>query len=305
VALENAALRAVLQPALGGKMTSLVWRASGDELLLPPSGACRRPAYGDTFCAQDAYGFDECLPTVAPCRHPAGRADGIALPDHGELWSVPWRCEIDAQQVRMSVDGRALPYTVSKAVRLEGASVCIDYALTNRSDAPLAYLWAAHPLLRAVAGTRILLPSSVGEMWIESSRDERLGRHGGTCSWPDALLPNGDRLDLSLIRAPESKRADKLFTPPLDEGRATVLYPGGLSVTFRFDARVTPYLGVWICEGGWPASGPGAFTLALEPSSGRGDSLAEACGRGQAATLEAGASRRWGLRLDLAQEAWP
>jgi hypothetical protein len=203
----------------------------------------------------------------------------------------------------MSVEGRALPYTVSKGVRLEGASVCIDYALANRSDAPLAYLWAAHPLLRAVPGTRILLPTSAREMWIESSRDERLGRHGGTCSWPEAALPNGERLDISLIRGPESGRADKLFTPRLDEGRATVLYPSGLSLTFRFDGRVTPYLGVWICEGGWPSSGPGAFTLALEPSSGRGDSLAEACARGEATTLEAGASHRWSLRLDLAQEA--
>ena len=36
-------------------------------------------------------GADECLPTIAPCSW-----RGRELPDHGEVWNVPWAVDPEA-----------------------------------------------------------------------------------------------------------------------------------------------------------------------------------------------------------------
>src|ERR1044071_6954902 len=92
IRLHNDVLRAVFIPELGGKMVSLVRVASGHEFLLQPQDCGRkygRPVYGDRMDDFDASGFDECFPTISACKYPEDL--NVSLPDHGELWPVPWK----------------------------------------------------------------------------------------------------------------------------------------------------------------------------------------------------------------------
>jgi galactose mutarotase-like enzyme len=98
-------------------------------------------------------------------------------------------------------------------------------------------------------------------------------------SWPIAALADGDHTELSVALSPESGVGDKLFAGPLSEseGWCALERPkAGVRIKVRFDPAATPYLGLWICYGGWPDR-PGAKQncVALEPSTAPVDSLAQ------------------------------
>jgi galactose mutarotase-like enzyme len=306
IVLDNGLVRAVVLPALGGKMSSLIRVASGHEFLLQPEDVgsiYRNPVPGAPFENYDTSGFDECIPTVAACPYPeaGGPFAGRLLPDHGDAWSVSWNAREAEGEIHLEMCGRSLPYVFRKRVRLEGADVTIDYELVNTSNHHLFYLWSAHPLLRTGPGARVILPPEVHRLSIESSLHDRLGRHGETCPWPLPLDRRPNEKVLGGAPCGAQDTADKLFTPQLKQGFCALQKPHSMeTIVFRFDPTLVPYAGLWLCNGGWP---PGALkkhhTVALEPSSGRSDSLSEAFARGEASRLAPGERRAWWLRIEL------
>jgi galactose mutarotase-like enzyme len=299
VNLDNGVVRLVILPELGGKIASLVRTATGHSFLLSPEQlgkTYRLPVYGDPFPDYDTSGFDECFPTVSSCRYPRIDSCEFMLPDHGELWSVPWSFEKEGGTVFLEAKGRSLSYSLRKEIRIEGPEVQIKYELVNHSYLALSYLWSAHPLLAPEAMSRILLPEEVKTVVVEWSRSTRQGGHGDTWTWPQM-----EDDDLSLLLPPTSRTAYKLFTPRLTCGRCSLYKPqANESITFSFDPELVPYLGLWICQGGWPEDRcPGHHAVALEPSTSRFDSLAEAADHGDCLTLEPGGRRSWWLCVRL------
>ena len=296
ITLANGIVRAQFLPELGGKMTSLVRIATAHEFLLQPQRTLRRASYGDAFHDYDTSGFDECMPTVSACHYPEG---GQSLPDHGELWSVPWDAQIVGEQLRLWAEGRAVPYRLEKAVHLEAGDIVVNYGLMNDSDADLKFLWSAHPLLTVEAGSRITLPSNVDELFVSYSFRNRLGSFGGPCGWPTVRTGGGEE-QIDTVRPPSVGFADKLFTSRVNRGYCALYKPeSNESISFRFDPTMVPYIGVWICQGGWPDLAHGQYTVALEPCTGRPDSLAMAIARGENDFLRARESKYWTLRLSV------
>ncbi len=303
VSLNNETVQVIFVPELGGKMVSLVRVASGYEFLLQPQDVGRRygrATYGDRLENFDTSGFDECFPTISACQYPLNPE--VALPDHGELWSVAWRVRKQDECLYLEAMSRALHCRFRKRVRLDEDQVILEYELANESDQPVFYLWSAHPLLRVETGAEITLPPEVNQMWIHWSRQVRLGNHGDLCCWPGAVL-NGEHQDLSTIRPWSSQTADKLFTNRLKNGYCSLYHPeNDESITFQFDPQQVPYIGLWMCTGGWPETNErGHLTVALEPCSGRPDALEEAYARGESAQLKPREVRKWWLRLRIKQ----
>jgi hypothetical protein len=296
ITLANSLVRAQFLPGLGGKMTSLVRIATAHEFLLQPQRPLRYMSYGDRFADYDTSGFDECIPTVSTCRHPQ---TGQRLPDHGELWSVPWEIRIVRGRLRLAAEGRALPYRLEKAVYLEGADVVIDYTFVNRGDVDLEFLWSAHPLLTVEPGSRIVLPNDVNELLVNYSSQDRLGSFGSTCTWPVVRSArSAERIDV--LRPPGVGLADKLFTSRLNQGYCGLYKPASKEfISFRFDPATVPFIGLWICQGGWPDPAHGHYTVALEPCTGRPDSLEIAIARGENDYVQARAEKSWTVRLSL------
>jgi hypothetical protein len=172
--------------------------------------------------------------------------------------------------------------------------------LESVTDAPFHYLWAAHPLLKIEPGCRIVLPGDVTEVLVESSRNRRLGEPGDSWRWPRARFSYAAETDLRIVGDGSRQIADKLFTPRLSQGACAMYYPeSGESISFHFNPALVPYVGIWICEGGWPTPEDGDFTAALEPCTSRADSLAEAMGRCECAVIHPGEWKRWELRIQL------
>jgi len=300
IVMENDAIRTVILPDLGGKIASLVSLKTGREFLLQhPDRPYRRARYADAFGDYDISGFDECLPTISACPYPEASFAGIALPDHGEVWSLPWKHQIDGEELILEVAGVCLPYQLRRKTRLVGMVVELDYEITNRGKKPFNYLWSAHPLLRIEAGAEIVLPPEVSHLLVDFSMGGRFPV-GTTIAWPHASTADGKSVALNTISGPQQKTADKLYTPRLTQGYCGLRLPRtGEAILLRFDPQRVPFVGLWICQGGFPQEGPPEFTVALEPCSGRPDSLVTAIARGECPELAAQASQRWTLQIEI------
>jgi galactose mutarotase-like enzyme len=239
------------------------------------------------FDAGDASGWDECLPSVA-----AGRvetATGVAeIPDHGDLWRVEWRQQEsgirDQADAGLTLVGEcfSLPLELERRVELvevgEGWRMKLHYKLTNRGSKTAPWSWAAHPLFAVEEGDRIVLPESIKRLRVEGSGRGRLGKGDDVVAWPFARLASGRQVDLRIAEAPGSGTGDKLFAGPLDRSEnwcALERPSAGVLIRVTFDTVATPYLGLWICYGGWPERpGPKQMCVAMEPATAPVDSLA-------------------------------
>ncbi len=283
---ENVVLNAgecsvTVLPHLGGKIASI--RFGQTELLqaplLPYAPRTRTMAFDEA----DASGWDECLPSVAACNVRLADGSSAQIPDHGDLWRVEWQpMSKSADSISYRGECFSLPLRLERAATLnrtpEGWMLCLDYSVTNLAMEPTPWSWAAHPLFAVESGDRIGLPESIKSLRLEGSGGNRLGKSGDTVSWPIALLAAGGETDLRLVQSVETGIGDKLFAGPLgvDENWAVLERPSaGLRIKISFDSAATPYLGLWLCYGGWPErAGSKQMCVALEPATAPVDSLA-------------------------------
>lgn len=289
---ENVVIRAggcsvSVLPRFGGKISSI--RVLDQEMLQTPLAPIVARTQNIPFDAADASGWDECLPSVAECSV-VTTAGPAQIPDHGDLWRVRWDTAPESSEdvrngnsVILFAHCFSLPLTLERKLHLSetatGWRLALDYTLTNTGKSSVPWSWAAHPLFFAAPGDRILLPKSIRTLRVEGSGGARLGRGGDTVSWPVAELADGSKSDLSLAQPPESGIGDKLFTGRLtaDQNWCALERPAaGVRIRVGFDPEKTPYLGLWICHGGWPErAGPKQTCVALEPATAPVDSLAE------------------------------
>jgi len=304
VVLNNGLLRLTAVPELGGKIVSLIRQESGYECLLQPPDpewAYRPRSYGDSFENYETSGFDECAPTVAECLYPEEPFLARQLPDHGDVWCLPSSVELVGEQISLTTSLRSLPLRFTKLVQLQENTVRLDYELANLSQSSVKYLWSAHPLLKVQPGAEIILPQEVREVEVRWSKDERLGKSGDRCTWPKTTDCFGQMVDLNRVGPPSAGTAEKLFTPRLSEGFCGMFLPReNESIVFRFDSGLVPYVGIWMCQGGWPTSRAGKhFTVALESCTGRDDSLEEAIRRNECTVLAGHETKQWWLEIEV------
>ena len=122
VTLRTELLQAQLIPRVGSSMCSLRWLPSGVELLRQgPGERYRLEPYGGSFVAGERAGFDEMLPTIDACFCDQPPWQGIQMPDHGELWSIPWEHQVGEREIVFRVWGIRFPYRLEKRLRFVDA----------------------------------------------------------------------------------------------------------------------------------------------------------------------------------------
>ncbi|MFG1648588.1 hypothetical protein ACGFIE_01570 [Micromonospora sp. NPDC049275] len=244
-------LRVAYDAAHGGRWTSLnggerewLWRglAHGRHDVRPD----------EPFV--DAGGLEECLPTVR------------GLPDHGEVWSRPWRSAGPGTVVIQRPT-----FTLSRRITDDCGVVVADYRLA--ADPGHRFVWAAHALLDlspaarldAPAGTltrlhpeaAVLLPPDAwrdGDPWL-------------TGSWPS---PAGLPLD---TLGPDDGTA--LGAVLLDCPRVQVI-DGDDRLTLELECADQPRsTALWRNLGGWPTDRP-YRSIGVEPMLGAAFDLADA-----------------------------
>ena len=290
-------------PKLGGKIASI--RVHGRELLQAPLAPYGPRTRMMSFDAGDASGWDECLPSVAGCTVQTvnGPAD---VPDHGDLWRVEWQVLANANgSIAMRGDCFSMPLALVRTVSLtqteKGYRLHADYKVTNTGSTETPWAWSAHPGYASEAGDVVLLPDSIKTLRLEGSGGGRLGKGGDRVTWPVAKLIGGGETNLGIATPPETATGDKLFAGPLTaaENWCVLERPkAGVRLRVSFDPAATPYLGLWICNGGWPdRPGTKQSCVAIEPTTAPVDSLAITGPWSR--VLAPGESYGWPMTVDL------
>ena len=281
-------------------MASLRSIDSGVEFLTQSDRTKIQPAPGLNASFQDgpAAGIEECLPTVAASGE---ETDGGVVPDHGDFWQLAWTVvSASGTELCVEAEGFSRPLRFRKEFSVSERALSIRYQTTNIGPAECSLLYACHPLFEIETGDRICLANEVSRVLLDYSRKERLGAKGTRLSWP-AAAP-GVALDEAVPAS--TGFAEMFYTDRLTKGVCGIYRTSkrqGLAV--RFDSAELPYLGLWLCYGGWPESDatPRQNAVALEPTFAPVNSLQEAQAGNLAKSLEAGASLSWSLAFEISE----
>jgi hypothetical protein len=208
--LESELVRLILVPDLGAKIVSLYDKTHQREWLVPPMRPLKQTEYGANFVSQDMSGWDEMLPTIDACVW-----ESTHLPDHGEVWSIPWQLESAHPALVLSVTGRAMPYRFTRSAGLITPD-CLElrYTLTNDGASAFPYLWAPHPQFSTDAHTRILLPSEVKRVVNIIDGDPVWGQAGNVWDWPESKSADGQIWRLDRVRSAENHTCRKFYIQP-------------------------------------------------------------------------------------------
>jgi hypothetical protein len=179
------------------------------------------------FVAAGARGWDEMVPCV----------DASVYPGPGAYEGVELPDHGEAWRLPWTVIadgtlecvGRVLPWRLRRRVELGERAVRLTYAYRNDGAEPLLAYWCAHPLFR-----------------YESDMKVEVG---------------------SPVPRPESGTSKKVFLRKGLADNARLAWKSGSAVLIAWDKQVTPYVGVWVCNGDLG----GYRHIAIEPATGGGD----------------------------------
>ena len=271
IELINEYLKVVVLPQFGSKIASIYYIPKLYELLWQNINLYyKKSKYGDIFETGEASGFDEMFPSISKCYYERYPWQGVEIPDHGELWSIPWNYKIGDNNIELWVNGIRLPYLLKKTVSIDKNKIKILYSLENKTPFEIDFIWAAHPLFNVTPFTSIVIPEGMNEI-INSISGPVLKEYGKIYDFPLAELEDGSLVDLSKIREKNSYGYQKYyFKSKVKEGWSKINHEKeGISITMRYPKEKVPYLGVWINEGGWGNQ----YNIALEPSTGAMDRI--------------------------------
>ncbi|MBO9539242.1 hypothetical protein J7643_01465 [bacterium] len=305
IRLDSAALSLTVIPEAGGKIARLEDRRTGrDWLWHNPLLPVRVPTYGASYVRDhDSGGFDECFPAIAEGPFPDAPWQGVAIPDHGELWGLGWECEQEGPlSLRMGVDGVRFPYRFERRLILDPkeAVLRLDYRVINRAPFPFPFIWSSHPLLAISPGMRLLVPDETS-LRVFGASESGLGERGTPMRWPFL-----QHLDLSTMPGPEAGYAVKLFGQAPARGWVGLHDPKTrTTLRFEYDPQSITHLGLWLNMGGWSPFEDQApyFNLGLEPCIGAGDDLELAVRQyREHGVIPPMGERAWSMTLRLVEE---
>jgi galactose mutarotase-like enzyme len=251
-----------------------------------------RNAFGDPFLKSTMAGMDECLPTLAACEW-----KGRQLPDHGEVWALPWKVD-DASfaecKIATSVSTPLSPFEFERVISVTGNVATFSYRLVNRGAQAEEFVWTVHPLLTLEEGDRMELPGEVSEFRIDGGSGAPELTKGAVWKYPEPFP------DFHLDRLQLGANVDgcvKGFTHPLRTGLAAVVNDRtGDRLEFQWDTSENNTLGIWLTRGGLNSW----HHIALEPTNGAPDSLAQACHQWKRhGLLTPGKSKQWSFQLNV------
>jgi galactose mutarotase-like enzyme len=135
------------------------------------------------------------------------------------------------RSVSMRCSGRVVPWQLERRIELGEGGVRISYVYTNCGAGPQYAYWCAHPLFRFESGMEIGVPGG-----------EQLAQ----------LAPG---------------TSTKVFLPKGTIDRVRLRWISGAAIEMAWDAALTPYVGVWVCNGDLG----GYRQVAIEPATGGND----------------------------------
>jgi len=303
ITLENDVWKLDVLPETGAKIISIYNKIFQRELIwknpCPPE---LPPEYESSFELSDLSGFDECIPTISSDRFPCFPWKDTAVPDHGEVWSVPWSIVKGDKWLDARISGVRFPYNFSRSIRLSGDEIQLDYQVENNCAFSIPFLWSAHPLFAVEQDTSILIPPH-REARIEwASEKENILTNMSDINWPEISLSDNRKISLDKVPPKDANFAAKIFFLGIPEGICGLRFPSDKTeLKIIFSPDDIPYIGLWINAGGFPAGNNEHYNIALEPCTSPFDSLSKSYEQGYAKQAPPQSTVRWHIRIALSK----
>lgn len=291
LSIENDCLELEVWPQFGSRIASLIDKADGYDLLFGyPDELPTRSPYGSSYAASWHAGWDECFPAVASGPYSGHPYDGITVPEHGEIWSLPGTTVPAQNGITTVWNGLRFGYRLTRKLSLDGPSIRLQYMLINLAPFPFHFVWALHPLLGMERAVELRLPP--GSYRFSHNAEGKVV--DSTFVWPH--VEEGQ--DLSRPNSLRPKCGWKAFSLDPITAPGAVVYPErGRQLRFEFNVEsdVQSYWGVWISTGGWAAQ----RQLSIQPTIGRHDQIASAIKDRSCGTVEPMGRCEWGLSVSV------
>jgi hypothetical protein len=261
-----------------------------------------RPTYAGAFPDFDFSGWDECFPAIAAGPYPDEPWQQTMIPDHGEVWTLPWSWRYSQGVLHMATHGVRFPYWLERWLDLrQPDGLRVRYRATNLSPFPFRYLWSPHPMLAPAPSWRIILPPEV-RLRIDSSREGYLGPYLAELSWPECVDANGQTVRLDAVGPADQGYAYKVFATGATHGWAGIHDTAtDEALLFTFSPAQIPYIGLAVATGSARPDQIFGYYAIVEPCTGWPDSLATAAVRGACATLPPLGSHTWEMQVRFHQ----
>ena len=297
IIIENDVIKTVVLPCWGSKLASIVYKPLDMELLWQnPGESYKKTNYGDRYEKGEISGFDEMFPTISRCYYDSFPWEGTEMPDHGEVWSIPWEYEIEDEAVKLWVYGVRFPYKLEKQIFIEKNCVYLKYRATNLSSFNFDFIWAAHPLFYTNYGMEFIVPSEMKTV-VNSVSGPRLKEYGEFYDFPYAAIQDGEKFNLGLVPEKNDYGYQKYyFSGKVADGWCILFNPeNSLNIGMTFPKEIVSYLGLWLNEGGWEDQ----YNIAPEPATGGMDRVDFSKMWGMNSVLDAHASIEWYLNIPI------
>lgn len=284
VTFENETLRVDVWPRLGGKVSSVVDKSDGFELLFNyPAEIPTEPMYGRKYDSTWYAGWDECFPAVGQGPYAGHPYDGITIPDHGEIYAIPVTTAVpSANGITTVWNGLRFGYRLTRKLELTPTGLRAGYTLANLAPFEFRFVWAQHALLSLESPATIDLPGVTEMRWSHDAAGREVQR---PFCWP-TIDGEGDLSNPSDLPV----AGWKVFAQTPIAAAARLKYPQrrrALSISYAGD--VPAYWGIWINTGGWNHQ----RHVALEPTTGRFDQLDRSVQDHSAGRVAPGATVQW------------
>lgn len=276
LALENNCLLLKIVPSLGGKITSVFNKQLNKEFLWHNASLdLKRNEPGADYDINFWGGIDELLPNDIP-----EAIDGIAYPDHGELWTtyLDYIQTSDKITVRGLLPLSELFYEKEISLFTDKPMVQLKYKITNQSPQKRHFLWKLHAALQINEGDRMVSDARTAKIvYPDSSRFKDMRPF----NWPKI-----EEVDASVV-PDKNNTMDFFYLYDTPVGEMSILSNGGkYKFSYQYDSKVFPYQ--------WYFASYGKFfnhyTAILEPASAMPVSVNEAADLKQCSTLDPGES---------------
>jgi hypothetical protein len=287
VIMENGLLRVVVMPALGAKIWQLTYLPANRELLWRnPRIAPRLVPFHGSYDDQFFGGWDEQFPTDM-----AEELGGERLPDHGEIWTLPWQWVFERRTpeeatMHLWVETPISACRVEKRITLRaGESVLrFRHRITNTGGHRQPFLWKPHPALVADEHSRIDVGAA--EVYLEQFGVPRNGRTGVRYHWPLLVDEAGREHDMRRCLPPSAGVSEFQYVTRLAAGWSALTHTRErLGFGLAWDHAVLPSCWLFASYGGWR----NLHVVVLEPCSGYPASVAEGVTNGTHQVLGPGA----------------
>lgn len=283
--VQNEQLMVAVAPDFGARVTRLIDRASGRDWMAP-GGQSSQTGEDAVYGLAEAAGWDECFPSVGRC-DASGTVWGRVLRDHGDLWGRPFAITEHRADL-LTLEYESGQFRFVRTLRLDGATLFVDYQIDNLTAEPMPYLWALHGLLAVRPGERIALPE------VTRLTAPYVSLQGAIIdlpliNWPHTRAALG--FDIDTVQPQTAGFAAKMYATVASKARARV---GGLEIVWSGDQ--IGHLGLWFTYGGWPGVG-GVHHMAIEPTNASAGDLAE--GLGQVTPIAPFGQHRFAVQFNI------